>query len=164
MASLEAFVLWKEAFLRRLKAKGISIPKKSKKGQTLLEHLAGVLEGELKRELIRLIRARERILLLLLPTLKRIGKDFLSKRLGVSPSEIERLCPSGNFEAVLEQAARQGLDRMSPEKIGIRIDFVLSALARLVPIIQQERHFLRLSSERWTECGEVQEWRIEGGL
>ena len=55
MTSLEAFVLWKEAFLRRLKAKGISIPKKSRKGQTLLEHLAGVLEGELKEELIRLI-------------------------------------------------------------------------------------------------------------
>jgi len=36
MASLEAFVLWKEAFLRRLKAKGISIPKKSKKDKPFL--------------------------------------------------------------------------------------------------------------------------------
>ena len=158
--SLKAFVKWKDSFLKRLKGKGVVIPKKSRKGQTFLETLVGIVPDEMRRELIFLIRFRERLIPLLIPLLRRVGKEFLARKLGVSRQEVTRYTTSGNFEAALAFAARQGVDRMS--KVGVRIDFLLSALSRLLPEIQQERYFVRFSSERWVEQGqgEVQEWRL----
>ncbi len=157
-ALTKSFILYKRHVLARLRAEGVKIPSRAKRGKTLLETLLETSPEEVKPFLKSLIRTRERLLFLILPILERVGRLYLMTRLGVSERELEGLLVSGVFETTLIQAARQGIDRM--EKVGIRLDFVLMALSRLVPELERERQMLRITAEKEVGPREVGEENV----
>ena len=157
VASLKSFIVWREKVFAKLRTNNIDIPVRAKRGRSLLESLAVSVPEKFKGDIIALLRARERSIPYLIPILKKAGMAFLAKRLRKPYPELESCISCTQFETVLAQAARQGIDRTSPDKIGVRIDFVIAAIARLVPEIEMESQFLRLCSERELRRGEIHE-------
>ena len=155
LAAIWGFVSWRERVLAKLRVNGIPIPLRAKKGESLLESLAVSVPSELKGEIVSLLRARERIIPMIMPTLKRAAMEFLARKLNKPSYELKEELTCTQFEVALARAARQGLDRTSPDKIGIRVDFVLAAVSRIIPQIQQEQQFLRIALGEEADHGEI---------
>jgi len=158
-ALIIGFVLWKRKLFLRLKANNVKIPVRSAKGKTLLETLAESKEvpEKFKKEIYALIRARETIIPYILPVLRRVAIKYLIVKLKVSPCDIDKIIQSVDFEKVFAHAVRQGLDRTSYENAGIRLDFVLSAMSRLLPEIYKKYNTFRISYNDNPELGEISE-------
>lgn len=161
-ALIIGFVLWKRKLFVKLKTNNVKIPVRSNKGKTLLETLVESKEvpERLKKEIYALIRARERIIPYILPVLRRVAVRYLIIKLKISPFDIEKIIHSVDFEKVFAHAVRQGLDRTSYDNAGIRLDFVLSAMSRLLPEIYKKYSTLRISYDNNPEPGEISESTI----
>jgi len=142
---IRGFVLLKNRLLSMLRAEGVKIPTRAARGRTMLETLLLKVPEGRKQDVKNLIRVRETCIPYVLPVVRNAALIFLSRRLGMRFGDVARFVRSTQFEAVLALAVRQGLDRT--KKVGIRLDFVLAAVARLVSDIQTERQMLRITLE-----------------
>lgn len=156
---IKGFVALKRKTFVRLKAYNITIPERSSNGKPLLETLLEKdLPEKLKREIKKLIKLRERCIPYVIPVLRRCAKNFLATKLKMSQPAVDRIVQTVGFEKALAFAARQGIDRT--DKIGIRLDFVLSTMTRLFPEIFYKFNTYSISNERHAELGEIQEWKV----
>ena len=159
LAAIRGFVGLKQMFFLKARTKGVAIPGRSPNGktllETLLEHPKISSDPAFRQELLQLIRIREQVVALLLSYYSRFARSFVQSR------GLHFCDPSLCLTAVVEQAARQGLDRMRPDKIGIRLDFVVSALMRYLPRLQKEQRFKSITvALRADSCGEIREDRL----
>lgn len=151
---IRGFVLLKNRLLSVLRAEGIKIPERASRGRTMLETLLLKVPEERKQDVKNVIRVRETCIPYVLPVVRNAALTFLSRRLGMRLGDVSRFLRSTQFEAVLAHAVRQGLDRT--EKVGIRLDFVLSAVARLVQDIQTEMQ-MKEGLPPWKQALSLQE-------
>ena len=163
---VKGFVALKQKIFRRLKAHNVEIPERANKKEPLLETiLKKDLPPDLKREVERLIRVRERCIPYVIPILKKCAGLFLMNKLKLSESRVKSVLRMPEVEEALARAVRQGLDRTDPEKPNIRLDFVFSALTRTFNDIFRSFNSCSITSDRNSDYNtEIQEWKIDSSL
>jgi len=162
IGQVRGFVMLKEALLAELKADGIEIPEKSSNRRTMLETLLSLAPEDKKERIKSVIRARETCIPYVLPIAASVGLHFLSRRLGMRLADVMQFIESTQFEAALAHAVRQALDRTTT--VGVRIDFVISAMQRLVPEIEMRRDMLTITHDREARSGEIPETLLADSL
>lgn len=137
---MRSFIIKRDILLNKISSV-CDLPVRATRRRPYLETLLDCdLPQNLRRELLALIRERDLIVYCIanLPQIRKLVTSYIGVRVG------EYCDPHGLIESAVLRSFAQAMDRMSPDKIGIRIDFLLANLDRLIPSLKEEHSHVPL--------------------